>query len=102
MANFIMDCLNGDALITEVNDYIDVWHDSEDEEMPLYQFLGMTKKEYELFVMDENYLGVIITAHKENSNVVSLMQQTSRFAARSNNSETTEAIERWLKNEELW
>lgn len=102
MANFIIDCLNGDALITEINDYIDVWHDSEDEDMPLHQFLGMTKREYELFVMDENYLGVIITAHREETAVFSLMQQQYHFAARSNNARKTEAIERWLKQEELW
>lgn len=104
MDSFIKDCLCGDALITEINDYIDKWHESENLDMPLHIFLGMTKKEYELFVMDENYLGIIITAHKENTNVISLFQEQHqyRFAARSNNSQKTKAIEHWLKQEELW
>lgn len=64
MSNFMQDCLKGDALLSEVDDYIDQWHSS-NSDLPLHSFLGMTKKEYELFVEDEVFLESIVTAHKE-------------------------------------
>ena len=42
MSNFIIDCINGDALMYEVDDYIDKWHDG-DSDLPLHDFLCMTK-----------------------------------------------------------
>ena len=49
MSNFIFDCINGDALMTDVDDYIDKWHEGQ-VGGDLHDFLGMSKKEYALFV----------------------------------------------------
>lgn len=64
MSDFITDCINGNALLSDVNDYIDSWHNT-DIDVPLYQYLGMTKEEYSLFVIDEMNLADIIIAHKK-------------------------------------
>lgn len=62
MFNFIENCINGDALIYEIDDYIDSWHNS-DSSLELHEFLGMSLKEYALYLEDESYLPCIITAH---------------------------------------
>jgi hypothetical protein len=64
MSNFIQNCIRGEAFLSEVDNYIDQWHNSETD-MPLHTFLGMSKQEYALFVQDEIYLTSIVTAHKE-------------------------------------
>ena len=68
MSDFIKDCINGDALLTEIDNYIDNWHNS-DIEIPIHTFLGMNKKEYDLFVENETYLATIVTSHKNNKNI---------------------------------
>jgi hypothetical protein len=101
MSNFITDCLNGDALMSDINDYIDQWHES-DIDLQLHDFLGMSKKEYVLFVQDENYLGSIITAHKSNKSVVSIVKDQMAMAARSDDAAKTKRLQKWLENEGLW
>lgn len=101
MSNFIIDCINGDALMSDVNDYIDNWHKS-DTNMSLHDFLGMSKKEYMLFVEDENYLGNIITAHKFNKNVESIIRNETAIAARSDDAAKSRRLQKWLESEGLW
>jgi len=62
--NFIALCLQGKTLPTEIDDYIDSWHEN-DSSKPLHDFLGMTWKEYSLWVSNPDFLSHIITAHKE-------------------------------------
>lgn len=39
-----------------INDYIDKWHDGEGQGLKLYEYLGMSLKEYEYFLLDEDHL----------------------------------------------
>lgn len=101
MSNFIQDCINGDALLSDIDEYIDQWHDSSDD-LPLYSFLGMTKKEYALFVEDEAFLASIVTAHREGKKVEFIVREQLALAARSDNHAKSVRLERWLKDEGLW
>jgi hypothetical protein len=101
MSNFVNDCINGDALLTDIDDYIDQWHDG-NSDLPLHEFLGMTKAEYNLFLQDEQYLGSIIAAHKEGKNIAILVKEQLAMAARSDNQAKSKRIEEWLKDEGLW
>lgn len=64
MCNFIQDCLNGDALLEEIDDYIDKWHDG-DSDLPLHIYLGMSRDEYGAWVEAPDCLARIVTAHKD-------------------------------------
>lgn len=101
MSNFILDCISGDALLSEIDDYIGNWHKS-DTNLSLHDYLGMTEKEYALFVEDEQYLATIVTAHKEGVNIRIMIQSQTAMAARSDNHAKSARLERWLKNEGLW
>ena len=48
MSNFIEKCLNGEALLDDIDDFVDEWHESKGN-IPLYEFLGMKKSEYSLW-----------------------------------------------------
>lgn len=101
MSDFITDCINGDALLTEIDDYVDRWHGSKST-LPLHEFLGMTKKEYALFVESDKYLAYIVTARKEGRNIAEIIRSQLSVAARSDSQAKTARIERWLKDQGLW
>lgn len=101
MSNFITACINGDALLTEIHDYIDAWHDS-DSELALHDFLGMSEKEYALFVEDEAYLGLVVTAHKRGVKIEDIMHNHLKMVARSDDRAKSERLERLITHEGLW
>lgn len=101
MSNFILDCIHGDALTSDVDDYIANWHisNSDDE---LHNYLGMSKKEYALFVKNENYLNLIIAAHRENKAIEFVVNKEMAIAARSDDHAKSKQLQKWLDNEGLW
>ncbi|MCA6363700.1 MAG: hypothetical protein IM638_11740 [Bacteroidetes bacterium] len=101
MSNFIQDCINGDALMSEIDDYIDRWHESA-EDISLHDYLGMTFHEYALFIEDSSYIGLIITAHKNNIDIDTIVTNQIPLAARSKDPSKAERLQRWLDNEGLW
>lgn len=101
MYNFIERCIKGQVLLEEIDDFIDEWHEGNSSE-PLHQYLGMSKKEYSLFVEDENYLAIIVTAHKEKKDINTIIETQIAIAARSDNHSKSIRLEQWLKDEGLW
>ena len=73
MSNFVQDCINGNALLTEIDYYVELWHNNTSIDEPIYTFLGMNKNEYALYIEDESYLASIITAHKENVTIETII-----------------------------
>lgn len=65
---FIDAVINGDVLIDEIDDYIDVWHESDSNE-EIYDFLGMSQNEYRLWVEDETILKEIIKCHMSETDI---------------------------------
>lgn len=87
--------------MSEVDDYVDRWHDSNSSQ-ELHDFLGMSKQEYELFITDENYLGIIISAHKFGKNIEDIIREEISMAARSENPAKAKRLQKWLEREGLW
>src|ERR1035441_3206728 len=97
MSNFIDDCLSGNARLEDIDDYIDAWHQG-DSDKKLYEFLGMTKPEYELLLSGQDMLPIIISAHKEHLAVVKILKREfDSIAARSNNLDKMSRLKKWLK-----
>mgnify|MGYP006920808995 CR=1 FL=1 len=46
--SYIQRCLNGEATLFELDDYIDFWHDNETG-VSLREFLGLTEYEYKIW-----------------------------------------------------
>lgn len=60
---FIEKCLNGDVLYEDIDDYIDIWHESDSDD-ELFEFLGMTREEYAIWVKNPDTLPQIIANHQ--------------------------------------
>ena len=73
MSNFVEDCIMGRRLMIEIDEYVDEWLDG-DSDISLHEFSGMSEQEYVLFVQDEAYLPLIITAHKMTTDIFSLIK----------------------------
>lgn len=100
--NFIQDCINADALLEEIDDYIDEWHESKNEE-PIYEFLGMTQKEYRMWVQNDDMLKFIIKAHFNNKDIDEVLyeeynqnQGNIKMVARAETPEEARFIYNWL------
>jgi hypothetical protein len=64
-SSFIEKCINGDASLDEIDDYIDEWHDSDSSnDLELHQFLGMTWAEYSLWAIKPSLLAEIVNERK--------------------------------------
>jgi len=61
---FIDLCLRGKARPAEIDDFVDLWHESESA-LPLHEFLGMTSEEYSAWVQNPDLLPHIITDHRK-------------------------------------
>ncbi len=65
-SSFIEKCINGDASLDEIDDYIDEWHDSNsDIDLELHEFLGMTWEEYSLWAVKPSLLADILNHRKQ-------------------------------------
>jgi hypothetical protein len=96
---FIDKCISGDAFLDEVDDYIDAWHDTDiPEDIELHEYLGMTWKEYSLWVTNPSILGVIVDARRKDSSLEDLpSQEVKALAARASSQEEAQRVMNWLK-----
>lgn len=98
MTNFIDKCLRGEALLEEVDDYVDEWYDSDTQET-LAEYLGMTDTEYDVWTMDASSLRYIVIAHREKKDIEDILDEANSeysIAARSKNNEVEPQIITWL------
>jgi hypothetical protein len=98
---FVDACLNGEADLADIDDWVDRWHDTKFEEpVPsLDDYLGFTPDEGRLWVEKPASLAAIIVAHKSHIPVekVLLNQVYGDLAADSSVSpEDTNDVLKWL------
>jgi len=95
---FIDVVLLGDALWTEVDDWVDRWHEGEGD-MELHDFLGMTPDEYTLWVEQPSALRLILGARERGQAFQDVMEQEEEFAfaARNLSSDERDTVVGWLR-----
>ncbi|MDO7360404.1 MULTISPECIES: hypothetical protein [Acinetobacter] len=97
MKTFIDLCLSGDVFIDEIDDYIDKWHDGEGENLELFEFLGMTADEYELWLKAPQQLATIISAKERGISLDEAMNdEVFELAARADRADQLIKIKEWL------
>lgn len=96
---FIEACLDGDALLEEIDDYIDQWHDSDTDE-ELYEFLGLTALEYNIWLLKGNsFIKSILMAREKGLDISEIVEwsEGQRLAARAPSPEEADIIVQWLR-----
>ena len=104
MSDFITKCVIGEALIEDIDDYIDDWNDG-DSDLSMHEFLGMTHTEYCLWVKDPNCLPLIVIAHRNGKELTEIPEENYSLpiAARSAGySSVHDNLIAWLKSKNLW
>ena len=82
---------SGEAAPTDIDDFVDRWHARGDEwaqALPLHDYLGLTREEYEVWVIDATVLPRILQARLNQEPIASavadhLRELTSRNATTS-------------------
>jgi hypothetical protein len=97
---FVEKCLAGEALIDDIDDYFDRWHEGEgDPDTSLAQFLGFTDIEYRLWAEKPNLLPFILNARKGGVSLANARDyHATRLAARDLPVEDVEELTQWLKS----
>jgi hypothetical protein len=95
---FVEKCIRGKVLLEEIDDFVDRWHEGK-YKGKLHDFLGMTWKEYSLWVVDPEALPFIITAHREHRDIENLLDELKRLplAARSDQPAKAMKVMQWLR-----
>ncbi len=63
-ATFVQMCIEGKAAPTEIDDWVDRWHEGAEQDS-LADFLEMSPAEYGRWIAHPEYLQEIIAAHRE-------------------------------------
>lgn len=102
MSNFITDCLNGTALLSDIDQVVEQWQENiYQTDASLRDTLGMTKDEYILWMKDPENINFIVHARQRGIPVEEAIDEffALPMAARGSNKEEIQAIVTWLKDE---
>ena len=81
MSDFINLCVRGKCLLDDIDDYVEAWHGC-DSSLPLHSYLGMSRPEYSLWMMDPDILPFIVEAHRQHRNVNELIDESCQTGQR--------------------
>ena len=96
---FMGRCLSGTALVDEVDDYVDQWHEG-DSQVSLKDYLGMSQFEYATWVEKPDSLKFLLNRRKRglpNTDYKAVANQL-RTAARADSPEDEEELIEWLRS----
>jgi hypothetical protein len=81
---FVTACLSGEAFEADVDDWVEAWHEHAGaplgRSVPLYEYLGMSDAEYDLWVEQSSALRLIVSARRYGVEVTDLLQGQSEYA----------------------
>jgi len=98
-STFIELYMNGEVLPEEIDDYVDKWHANPGNQQ-IYEFLGMSKKEYSLWLRDPGMLPHIVRSRRENkplTEVIASSLNEMPIAARSSDVVEVRRLKQWLE-----
>ena len=73
MSNFIQEYLSGAARPTDIDGYVERWHQCNSDKS-IHDFLGLTLYEYSLWVENPEILSEIVAARRAGTNIDDLLQ----------------------------
>lgn len=100
--SYMEQLLHGDALLEDIDNFIDAWHDAPDDSksasLSLEEFLGMSADEYRLWVERPESLRFIAAAHRHKQPIAAILGKEDRYglAARSEAQGEAHELLRWL------
>lgn len=71
---------NGECNADDIDIYIDKWHDEYNGSLKLYEYLGMTKPQYDKWLVDSHTLTTMFPQTKTETNEVCIAKQLVKLA----------------------
>ncbi|MFS0864918.1 hypothetical protein [Fredinandcohnia sp. 179-A 10B2 NHS] len=95
---FMDACMQGEALLEDIEEYVEEWHEGDSEE-EIYEYLGMTFEEYAIWVENDSMLKTIFYARRIGKSISELIQENNgeKLVARAASPEEAAAVKEWLK-----
>ncbi len=101
-SNFVDLCLLGKVLPTEIDDFVERWHEGDDSRS-LREYLGFSVEEFSLWINDPDVLPYIIFSRKEGTPFQKAVNdnyyENLRLAARSDAGSKIRVLREWLRHE---
>ncbi|MDQ7830153.1 MAG: hypothetical protein RDU30_00325 [Desulfovibrionaceae bacterium] len=90
-------CLDGEADLTDIDDYIEAWHLNNDDR-PLNEYLGLSSTEYELWMKKPESLRYILNCKRFGEQISSTYERDCElpFAARASSVSKMQEVQDWL------
>jgi hypothetical protein len=97
---FVAKVLSGEAMIDEIDDFVEAWHAS-DTDLSLEAFLGLKDEDYHLWVMKPNALPMILACYSDDPGFSEAVNDNEfdyelQLAARSSSRVDLRALKDWL------
>jgi hypothetical protein len=93
---FVDLCLAGGAILSDIDEFVSRWHQATTAE-PLSTFLGMTQREYEMWVEDPDVLPHVLASRRFGTNLEQMLDKRTAIAARAANPSEAEELISWLR-----
>lgn len=95
---FVAACLSGTALLDDVDEWVDAWHESP-KGVSLDEYLGFSHEEGALWAERPESLRFIVAARRYATPVATILQSRDDFAlaARASDSAKATAVLEWLR-----
>jgi hypothetical protein len=93
--SFMEQCLGGAADLDDIDDFIDVWH-AGGTGVELWEFLGMTRDEYGLWVENPAVLVALVESRRRGTTVAESAHVLAQATNRADAAEMRE-VEHWLR-----
>jgi hypothetical protein len=104
MSNFIEKCVAQEVAYDDIDDFIEQWH-QDPQGKSIYEFLGMTGQEYDLWIAEDSVLPMIVSVHAQNRNLDEVLDECRRELPTVSNlpgpGKTRELID-WLTKNKPW
>lgn len=98
---FIERYMNGEVLPEDIDDFVDAWHKNPDGK-EIFEYLGMTRQEYSIWLRDPGILPHIARARRDNLDLPTALRQSIEdmpIAARSSDQVKVKRLLQWLKQQ---
>ncbi|WP_374004704.1 hypothetical protein [Bacillus velezensis] len=95
---FMNACLQGEALLEDIDEFIEQWHESDSGE-ELHEFLGMTFEEYSIWVENETMLKTIFYSREVGKPILEVIKESDiqKLVARAATAEEAAQVKVWLQ-----
>jgi hypothetical protein len=98
---FLSACLSGDAFLSDIDDWVQAWHQGTAGQNinDLDEFLGFTEEEGAIWAERPESLRFIVAAHRRNVPLIHVMaeQEDWALAARAGNDQDAKEVVAWLR-----